>query len=143
VSGDQVERGRAGGPGPCACAGDDPAAALAAMRAGPAVAELIDDLHLIVRLARCRCGRPYVSVFTERIDWASGDDPQRWEFFPLEEEEAARLLARAAEGGVDEAYLLEFGAGLRRRLLVRDWPGGAGEPVLGWREGPLTIAAHG
>ncbi|MCC6677095.1 MAG: hypothetical protein IT436_08120 [Phycisphaerales bacterium] len=131
-----------GGASGCACAGEDAAGALGAVRAGPAVVELIDDLHLIVRIRRCRCGRAYLSIFTERIDWANGDDPQHWEFFPLEEAEVARLLARAAEGPVDEAFLLEFGAGMRRRMLVRDWPGGAGEPVVGWRDGPLTIAAH-
>lgn len=133
------------GPAPvCAC--DDRSAgaaeALEAVRAGPVVLGLIDEPHLIVQLRRCRCGRAWLSIFTERIDWVNGDDPQRREYYPLGEPEVVRVLARAAEGPVDEAFLLRLGAGPHRRVLVRDWPGGAAAPEVKWGWGIVSIAGH-
>lgn len=40
------------------------------------VAELIDESHFHVMILACpRCTQRFVSVFTETVDWADGDDP--------------------------------------------------------------------
>lgn len=127
----------------CACTGPDAEAAFDAIRAGPTVLRLIDESHLIVRLVRCRCGRGYLSVFTELIDWAGGDDPQRRVYTPLDEQELLHLLALAAKGEVDEQDLLNAaGAWPARRLLERDWPSGAATHDFRWRTGAVAIAPH-
>jgi hypothetical protein len=45
---------------------------------------IIDDTHLIVRLLSCAvCRQKYLSIMTETIDWANGDDPQHWVSIPV------------------------------------------------------------
>lgn len=118
----------------CACAGDDAKLALLAIRANGSAGDgwtgtLIDESHFIVRVMRCGvCGRAWLSVFTEAIDWTGGDDSQRWMYTPLGEEEvgAIRELSERA-GGVSEADLMKFGTAAR--TLVRDWPSGQEETV--------------
>jgi hypothetical protein len=75
------------------CWPPDAAAAWEARRRFSHVAELIDESHFIVTLRACpRCKQRFVSVFTETIDWADGDDPQYWTVLPVTAEEAAGLL---------------------------------------------------
>lgn len=118
----------------CACAGADARLALLAIRANGAAPSgwtgmLIDDSHFIVRVARCGvCGRAWLSVFTESIDWTGGDDSQRWMYTPLSEEEVGTIRAMSEQaGGVSEADLMKFGKG--ERTLIRDWPSGKDETV--------------
>lgn len=55
---------------------------------------LVDESHLIVSLRRCpACAQRFLWVFTERIDWTGGDDPQTWTILELTDEEADRLAA--------------------------------------------------
>lgn len=124
----------------CPCAGPDAAAAYETLRRAGPLFTLIDDTHLIIRVRRCACGRAWLSIFTERVDFAGGDDPQRRELIPLEAEDIAALEPMA--GRASEEALLELGDGWERRVLVRDWPGGAAQPVAAWRTGGLRIAAH-
>lgn len=73
-----------------------------------------DESHYAVRVLKCRqCGQQFVSVFTEMIDWADGDDPQYWRMLPITAEEAAGL---AGAIGTDTV----IGGG--RRSLRRDCP---------------------
>ena len=45
---------------------------------------LIDDSHFHVLIASCpSCGQPFLWVFSELIDWQSGDDSQGWTLMPL------------------------------------------------------------
>ena len=72
----------------------DAEAAWEARRALARSAELIEESHFHVMLLACpACDQRYVSVFTETIDWADGDDPQHWSLLPVTAAEAAELTS--------------------------------------------------
>jgi hypothetical protein len=99
-------------------------------------ARLIDESHVDVSLLRCPdCGQDYLSVWTEQIDWAGGEDPQSSTLLPLTPAEAAGL---AAGGPPDEDALEAFGSG--RRSLRREHPSD-GAPRLFWGRG-LRVGRH-
>lgn len=101
------------------------------------VAELIDESHFHVRLLGCPgCGQRFVSVFTEEIDWADGEDPQAWSLLPLTPEEANGLAA--AGRNLSEAGLDALGAG--RRCLRRELAKGEA-PRVYWSRG-LSVGPH-
>jgi hypothetical protein len=96
--------------------------------------ELIDESHFIVALLVCRlCSQQYVSIFTEVIDWADGDDPQHWTLMPITKAEAGDLIQRGAT--LDETSLNALGHG--RRSLRRDHPK-AGTLRVFWGSGILV-----
>ena len=96
--------------------------------------ELIDESHFIVALLVCpRCAQRYVSIFTETVDWAEGNDPQNWTLMPITEAEAEGLIQRWAS--LDETSLNTLGRG--RRSLQRDHPK-AGSPRVFWGSGVLV-----
>jgi len=98
------------------------------------VSALIDESHLIVTILACpRCAQRFVSVFTETIDWADGDDPQYWTLLPIAVDEAEDLVQRAAS--LNEASLNALGP--ERRSLRRDIPKGA-PPRVFWGSGILV-----
>lgn len=114
----------------------DPDAAWAARRALSTRAEPVDESHFHVLLLNCpSCRQSYVSVFTETIDWADGDDPQEWTTLPVTADEADRLAA--GEAPTEEA-LCALGPG--RRSLRRDVPKGR-PPRTFWDTG-LTVGWH-
>ena len=81
--------------------------------------ELIDESHLHVMILSCRnCSQRFVSIFTEMIDWADGDDPQYWMLLPITPEETADLVGRGTS--LTEERLNELGRD--RRSLRRDRP---------------------
>lgn len=85
-----------------------------------------------VWIGKCgACGQRYLSVFTERIDWVNGEDPQDWALMPVTEEESA-----AASGG---AALGEIGVG--RRCLRAYHPSDDGMRMF-WSVGPAVIGPH-
>src|SRR5262249_26340831 len=91
---------------------------------------LIDESHFTVVLRSCsQCHQRFVSVFSETIDWAGGDDPQYWAVLPITEGEAERL-SRAGEGADSELRTLAPG----RRSLCFDAPKGEKE-VSRWSSG--------
>ena len=94
---------------------------------------LIDESHVDVVLLRCpSCGQDFVSLWTERIDWAGGEDPQSWTLLPLTAEEATGL---AGGGPPVEAALERLGPA--RRALRRERPSD-GAPRLFWGRGILV-----
>lgn len=121
------------------CARCWPASADAAWTARATVEwgpRLIDESHLIVTLLRCRaCGQVFLSLFTERIDWIAGHDPQSWTVLPLTPAEAAGL---ATGGRPTEAALDALGPG--RRSLRRDHPSGGPIRVF-WGTG-VQVGPH-
>jgi hypothetical protein len=83
------------------------------------VSRLIDESHYIVTVRACpNCGQEFVRVFTERIDWQGGEDPQRITLLPITHDEAQALMA--AGENVNEAQLSRMG--WHRRFLEFDWP---------------------
>jgi hypothetical protein len=110
------------GPKTFGCGHCWPAGADAAWRARGGLAreaELIDEPHFHVMILACSvCGQRFVSVFTETIDWAAGDDAQYWVLLPVTGTEAAELVQR--RGSVTEAQLNALGP--ERRCLQRDHP---------------------
>src|SRR5262245_31411288 len=116
------------------CEGCWPAAADAAWLARSAlkqIATLFDESHFHVMILTCpRCAQRFVSIFTERIDWTGGDDPQYWQLLPLTEPETTSLLDRG--DSLTETTLETLGA--NRRSLHRDYPSDA-EPRVFWRAG--------
>jgi len=79
--------------------------------------EWIDESHFRVVLLACpRCSQRFVSVFTETVDWADGDDPQYWTVLPVTAAEVERLEASAITESALNALAPE------RRSLRRDHP---------------------
>jgi len=85
---------------------------------------IVDDSHFIVRLLACdKCGQKFLSIMTETIDWADGDDPQYRTLEPVTPDEASRLIA-AGEDGFRQA---RGDIGRRRKRLHHDSPKGSAE----------------
>lgn len=87
-------------------------------------------------LACPACSQRFVSVFTETIDWADGEDPQYWTLLPITAAEAA-VLARLC-GALTETELNALGP--TRRSLQRDHPKGAA-PHSFWGTG-IAVRWH-
>lgn len=121
----------------CACVGPDAHAAMAAGKKAAVVANLIDESHFIVNLRRCACGRHFLTLFCERVDWADSDDPQTRVSVPVTPREAEELRALKS---VDEPALLGLVPG-ERRFLYHDMPKGAPQTIE-WRRGAVFIPAH-
>lgn len=101
------------------------------------VAELIDDSHFHVMILACpSCAQRFVSIFTESIDWADGDDPQYWTLLPITEAEAIDLVRH--KESLTETQLNALGPG--RRCLQRDHPK-ATEPRIFWVIG-ISVGPH-
>jgi hypothetical protein len=100
-------------------------------------AGLIDESHFIVSLWSCgACGQRFVSVFTEMIDWADGEDPQYRTVLPITEAEA-RTLKRSGSA-LTESELNSLAP--KRRSLYRDHP--KDKPVrIAWGTG-LCVGPH-
>jgi hypothetical protein len=96
--------------------------------------ELIDESHFIVAILVCPgCDQQYVSIFTEMIDWADGNDPQYWTLLPITGAEAAGLIRQGTS--LDETGLNALGR--ERRSLRRDHPRD-GPPRVFWGSGILV-----
>lgn len=94
------------------------------------LAELVDESHFHVMILACsRCAQRFLSIFTEMIDWAEGDDAQDWQLLPITEPEAANL---SKQGASIETKLEALGTG--RRSLHRDYPSAAAPRVF-WSDG--------
>ncbi|MGE5838866.1 MAG: hypothetical protein ACM34H_02955, partial [Deltaproteobacteria bacterium] len=47
-------------------------------------ARLIDESHFAVMISSCpKCRQRFVTVFTEMVDWADGEDPQFTTVIPV------------------------------------------------------------
>jgi hypothetical protein len=115
-----------------------PEAAWQATRELTERARLVDDSHFIVRVLECaQCSQRFLSIFSERIDWQGGEDPQHRCIVPITPEEAESLTL--AGTNVSEASLAPLGHG--RRWLEIDWPAG-GAPTTTWSSGFIRIAPH-
>lgn len=121
----------------CARCWPDGAEAAWAVRADLARdAVLIDAQHVIATLLRCTaCDQVFLSLFTERIDWIGGEDPQSWTVLPLVPAEAARLTA---DGPPSEATIGALGSG--RRSLRREHPSDGSVHVF-WGTG-IEVGEH-
>lgn len=99
--------------------------------------ELIDESHFHVMILAClNCSQRFLSVFTETIDWADGEDPQYWTLLPITETEAADLAQQP--GSLTEAVFEALGP--KRRCLRHDSPK-ARAPSSYWRTG-VTVGFH-
>ena len=80
---------------PCdACMPDDAAQAWAARSTLSVTDRVCQESHFGVTLRACgHCGQRFASVFSERIDWRGGNDPQSTLLIPVDHDEASALLA--------------------------------------------------
>ena len=109
----------------------------AAYRALTREADLIDESHFHVMIRACsRCSQRFLSIFTEMIDWADGDDPQYWTLLPITEVEAADLIRQG--NSLAEQTLNSLGSG--RRSLHHDHPKGK-PPRTYWGTG-IWVGPH-
>lgn len=93
--------------------------------------DLIDESHCHVTLRTCRAfSQTFVWVFTEKIDWAEGDDPQHWAVLPVTAEEISFALNPKSVNGFQPD----------RRSLQVDAPKGGGTAIF-WSTG-LFIGEH-
>jgi hypothetical protein len=107
-----------------------------AMRSLSIESRPVDESHFIVTIRSCpKCQQRYVSVFTETIDWADGEDPQFWTVLPLAEQEVTRFL----QAGPDIELVLNTLAP-QRRSLRRDFPKGE-KPTEYWSSG-ISVRPH-
>jgi hypothetical protein len=120
-----------------ACDGQSADRAWEAIRDTPIGVELIDESHYGVQLRQHACGQRFVVIFTERIDWVNGDDPQELRAVPISEDEFRTLAAQGDQ--VSTAALEALGA--ERRYLINSWPADAGKASW-WRTGGLWIGPH-
>jgi hypothetical protein len=119
------------------CYGDDPQAVFDYQRGNGFTGHqpIITKSHFIVSLIHCgQCSQQFVSIFTESIDWAHGQDPQYTDLVPVTPAEAETILAAGED--VDLRYLGQLGDG--RRRLSTDWPSGAPQQVM-WRSGAFDV----
>ncbi len=109
--------------------------------------DLIHESHFHVRILTCdACTQHFISVFTERIDWVDGEDPQYWTLLPLTEAEAANFIQKygsLSEAEIDEVEIeTEINVlGIERRSLRRDYPKSAKAPYVFWGYG-IRIGPH-
>lgn len=97
---------------------------------------LVEESHFTVKLRSCRaCGQNFISVFTETIDWADGEDPQFWSVLPITPTELSQLSTVGA-GLITKLN----GLAPDRRSLRHDFPKGA-SPKSFWSTG-ITIGPH-
>ena len=132
------ERGGPQLPGCARCFAADPDRAWEKVRQVPVRFTVADDPHFIVSIRRCpECSQHFAWIFTEFVDWESGDDAQYRHIFPLASAEAAALAARGQDAGL--GYLGSLAAG--RWILSSSWPTGQAQPhrFLGISPGPLPI----
>lgn len=118
------------------CSGADHAATWTASRATH-LRVLDQESHFSVQLTACTCGQRFVTVFTERVDRAGGEDALDWLALPVSQAEAARLEA----GPPDELPGLVTALGRDRRFLVRSFPSG-GALGTSWRDSGFAIGPH-
>jgi hypothetical protein len=112
-------------------------AAWEARRTLTCASDLIDESHFHVMTLACpTCAQQFLSVFTEQVDWADGEDPQYWAMLPISREEAADLFLR--KDALTEDDLSRLGAD--RRSLWRDHPKRV-PPSSYWGEG-MSIRWH-
>jgi hypothetical protein len=112
----------------------DAAAAWKARSGLSQVEQLIDESHFHVMILACpECDQPFVSVFTETIDWRDGEDPQYWTLLPITETEVRRLVEQ--RNALSEKELNKLGSG--RRCLQRNHPKDL-PPQLLWGSGMLV-----
>jgi hypothetical protein len=119
------------------CYGEDAETARAFVEAGGLVTDrtVVDESHFIVSLRRCAaCGQPFVSIFTEFVDWSGGDDAQYRDLVPVTADEAQAVLDQGEQ--VDPRFLGSLGEG--RRRLSSDWPSG-GRRSVRWRTGAFWV----
>jgi hypothetical protein len=102
------------------------------------VAELVDESHYRVIILSCpNCCQNFLSVFTEMVDWAGGEDPMYWTVVPVDAGEVAALTdpTRVPRESDLEAMARD------RRSLLRDFPKDASKLTVGWGVG-LRIGLH-
>jgi len=100
-------------------------------------AELIDESHFHVVIRSCSlCSQRFISVFTETIDWADGEDPQSWTVLPITPREASELKGHGGSLTEDAINSLPY----TRRSLRRDFPKNEA-PRAAWSSG-LLVDAH-
>lgn len=96
---------------------------------------VVDESHYGVTVHRCgACGQRFVSIFTERIDWVNGEDPQEWREMPVTDAEAGAVVA----AGLQPEAVIEALAPGRRSLL--HWAPG-GDDSARWVSG-LAVGPH-
>jgi hypothetical protein len=85
---------------------------------------LIDESHYIVTIRHClTCSQKFLSVFTEMVDYADGDDPQYRIVISITSDEAEKL--NRSGDFISRKDLESIGIG--RRSLHWDHPKGARE----------------
>jgi hypothetical protein len=96
--------------------------------------ELVDESHCEITLRICRaCSQQYLWVFTEKIDWVDGDDPQHWAVLPLTD-------AEVKAGNYPLPYTAFSPLPPDRRSLQADFPKGDSERIY-WSKG-IFVGDH-
>ena len=120
----------------CTCIGEDADAAAQALRTAAVIESFVHESHFSVSLRRCgACGRVFLRIFTELIDWQGGNDSQAWISTPLNGNEAEALRS----GGDWEGFISRMRPD--HRYLAQVYPR-SGDGGASWRQGKITILPH-
>lgn len=119
----------------CLCQTEDLRAFRQGLRQLPTTI-LIDDSHLIVSIRSCECGRHYLSVFTEIVDWTGGDDSQLHQIIEIDPILASHLASR---GDLDEDALNDLA--IHGRIVAWSHPASGIEAIRSY-VGPFLVPFH-
>ena len=102
------------------------------------LAQLVDESHVMIAIRACsHCGQRFIRTFTETVDWADSEDPQRHTLMPLTLAEADQLIAQGET--VSETSIESLRAG--RPVLVMDFPK-SGVKTFAYFPGAHLIGPH-
>lgn len=90
--------------------------------------ELVDESHFKIKVHACpQCQQAFVSVFSERIDWIDGEDPQDRQIMPLTPQEQQAVIGAENE---DVVYQISP----QRKVLHWEFPKGS-DSIARWAVG--------
>ncbi len=96
--------------------------------------DLIDESHCHVMIRVCRdCSQHFLWVFTEKVDWVDGEDPQHWAILPITDAEV-KEQSYSLPGNEANAFQPD------RRSLQKDFPKGDDARIF-WSTG-IFIGDH-
>jgi hypothetical protein len=105
---------------------------------GESVRQLLDESHFFVSIRQCGfCQTYHVHAMAEKIDWATGNDPQQRVRFAITSAEAQELELVS----VDRIQSVVERLASKSGYFESYWSS-TGDPVVRWVSGELRLMPH-